>query len=156
MYIKRDITAQLSQNTAPVQIIIGPRQCGKSTLLSHLSGTAFKEVTFDDLQLRNLANRDPALFLEQFKPPVLLDEVQYVPNLFLEIKRVVDLLKEQRLKNKRSLSISFRMTGSNQLLMDKNVKESLLTRCRNSDKSKTHRELLKIHQQFLRVELGQV
>ena len=128
MYIKRDITPRLSKSTAPVQILIGPRQCGKSTLLSHLSGTIFKEVTFDDLQLRNLANRDPALFLEQFKPPILLDEVQYVPNLFLEVKQQIDQLKKQRLKSRKKLSVLFRMTGSNQLLMDKNIKESLAGR----------------------------
>ncbi|PIQ43372.1 MAG: hypothetical protein COV52_02150 [Gammaproteobacteria bacterium CG11_big_fil_rev_8_21_14_0_20_46_22] len=128
MYIKRDITSRLAENRMPVQFVIGPRQCGKSTLLSHIGEASFKEVTFDDLQLRNLANRDPALFLEQFAPPVLLDEVQYVPNLFSEIKRQVDLLKRQRLKDGKSLITSYRMTGSNQLLMDKNIKESLVGR----------------------------
>lgn len=128
MYIPRDMTSRLSSSPAPVQIVIGPRQTGKSTLLSHLSGPAFREVTFDDLQLRTLANRDPALFLEQFKSPVLLDEVQYVPNLFPEIKRRVDSLKKQRLEQDRPLSVLFRMTGSNQLLMDKNIKESLAGR----------------------------
>jgi len=128
MYIKRDITSRLSESTMPVQFVIGPRQCGKSTLLSRLSESSFKEVTFDDLQLRNLANRDPALFLEQFPPPVLLDEVQYVPHLFSEIKRQIDLLKKQRLKDGKSLTTLYRMTGSNQLLMDKNIKESLAGR----------------------------
>ncbi|HLD16509.1 MAG TPA: ATP-binding protein [Coxiellaceae bacterium] len=129
MYIERDITSRLSGNTTiPVQLVLGPRQCGKSTLLSHLAGESFREVTFDDLQLRHLANRDPALFLEQFKPPVLLDEIQYVPNLFLEIKRQVDELKKERIKNNQALTVLFRMTGSNQLLMDKNIKESLAGR----------------------------
>jgi len=128
MYIKRDITTRLTTSTASAQLVIGPRQCGKSTLLSHLAETSFKEVTFDDLQLRNLANRDPALFLEQFQPPILLDEVQYVPNLFSEIKRQIDQLKKQRIKNNQALSTLFRMTGSNQLLMDKNIKESLAGR----------------------------
>lgn len=128
MYIKRDITSRLSQSTMPVQFVIGPRQCGKSTLLSHLSEASFKEVTFDDLQLRNLANRDPALFLEQFAPPILLDEVQYVPHLFSEIKRRVDILKKQRLKDEKPLTTVYRMTGSNQLLLDKNIKESLAGR----------------------------
>ena len=121
MYIKRDITSRLSQSTMPAQFVIGPRQCGKSTLLSHIGETLFKEITFDDLQLRNLANRDPALFLEQFTPPVLLDEMQYVPNLFSEIKRQIDQLKKQRLKDGRALSTLYRMTGSNQLLIDKNI-----------------------------------
>src|SRR3989344_5509660 len=129
MYIERDITSRLSGNTTiPVQLVLGPRQCGKSTLLSHLAGESFREVTFDDLQLRHLANRDPALFLEQFKPPVLLDEIQYVPNLFLEIKRQVDELKKERIKNNQALTVLFRMTGSNQLLMDKNIEECLAGR----------------------------
>ncbi|MBY0544216.1 MAG: AAA family ATPase [Gammaproteobacteria bacterium] len=94
MYIQRDITQRLSESHALVQFIIGPRQCGKSTLLSHLAGPSFKELTFDDFQLRNLAQRDPALFLTQFPPPLLLDEVQYVPHLFPEIKQYVDRLKK--------------------------------------------------------------
>lgn len=128
MYIPRDITSRLSSSSSPVQILIGPRQSGKSTLLSHLSGPSFREITFDDLQLRTLANRDPGLFLEQFKPPVLLDEVQYAPNLFPEIKRIVDVSKKQRLQGGRPLPVLFRMTGSNQVLMDKNIKETLVGR----------------------------
>ncbi|MHB1927727.1 MAG: ATP-binding protein [Leptospirillum sp.] len=118
----------MSSSHAPVQFLTGPRQCGKSTLLSHLAGPSFKEVTFDDLQLRTLANRDPGLFLEQFKPPVLFDEVQYVPQLFPEIKRYVDEQKRRRLETGRPVPVLFRMTGSNLLLMDRNVKESLAGR----------------------------
>jgi predicted AAA+ superfamily ATPase len=128
MYIQRDITTTLMQSRAAVQLLIGPRQCGKSTLLSHLSGATFQEVTFDDLQLRRLANHDPALFLEQFKPPLVLDEIQYVPNLFPEIKRQIDLLKKQRLLDQAPIPLLFRITGSNQLLLDKKVKESLIGR----------------------------
>ena len=128
MYIKRDITQALSKSPSVVQILIGPRQCGKSTLLYQLSESLFKEITFDDLQLRHLARRDPALFFEQFNPPILLDEVQYVPELFPEIKRMVDRLKRERLETKGNLDVLFRMTGSNQLLMDKNIKESLAGR----------------------------
>src|SRR3990167_5052518 len=128
LYIERDITRQLTQAKTPVQILIGPRQCGKSTLLSRLNDEKFHEITFDDLQMRNLANQDPALFLTQFRPPLLLDEVQYVPNIFSEIKRRIDQLKKERLKNNTHLPILFRLTGSNQLLMDKHVKESLVGR----------------------------
>jgi predicted AAA+ superfamily ATPase len=48
MYIKRDITQALSKSPSVVQILIGPRQCGKSTLLYQLSEYLFKEITFDD------------------------------------------------------------------------------------------------------------
>lgn len=81
MYIKRDITHYLNQDSQPIQILLGPRQCGKSTLFAALD-QPFPEITFDDLQMRQMANQDPALFLQQSIPPLLLDEVQYVPNLF--------------------------------------------------------------------------
>lgn len=128
MYIERDITARLAAGGMVVQLVIGPRQCGKSTLLSRVADTSFREVTFDDLQLRELANRDPALFLEQFPPPILLDEIQYAPELLSAVKLHIDKLKKERLRTGEQLKVLFRITGSNQLLMDKNVKESLAGR----------------------------
>lgn len=128
MYIERDLSSFIQKGQATVQILTGPRQCGKSTLFSRLSGPSFREVSLDDLQLRTLANRDPGLFLEQFAPPVLIDEIQYAPNLFPEIKKIVDRMKRERIATGTSISPSFRLTGSNQLLLDKNVKESLAGR----------------------------
>lgn len=130
MYIPRDMTQLLKQNQAPIQILLGPRQCGKSTLLAVLDDR-FHEITFDDFQMRQLANQDPALFLQQFEPPLLLDEVHYVPNLFPQLKLEVDQLKRARLQqkqNKKQTNVLFRLTGSNQILMDKNIKESLAGR----------------------------
>lgn len=135
MYIKRDLTQQLNTTSTYIQVVIGPRQCGKSTLLaapdSNPSSTVFQEITFDDLQFRQLANQDPALFLQQFEPPLLLDEVQYVPQLFPELKKRVDQLKRLNVFNSspiQPLKIIFRLTGSNQILLDKNIKESLAGR----------------------------
>lgn len=132
MYIYRDLTTQLTETTPWIQILLGPRQCGKSTLFASLSSKKpFQEITFDDLQLRELANRDPALFLQQFDPPLLLDEVQYTPNLFPELKRKIDALKRVAVfhpKHAPKPKVYFRLTGSNQILMDKNVKESLAGR----------------------------
>lgn len=137
MYIKRDITTLLNQSPAWIQVLLGPRQCGKSTLFASLSqrdgehNSRFKEITFDDLQMRQLANHDPALFLQQFEPPLLLDEVQYVPNLFPELKKRIDQIKRdgvfQAGPSRRTVPL-FRLTGSNQILMDKNIKESLAGR----------------------------
>lgn len=131
MFIQRDITQQLLNNPTLVQIVLGPRQTGKSTLLASLQSEGH-DITFDDLQMRQLANRDPALFLSQFSPPLLLDEVQYVPPLFLEIKKHVDLIKKaavfQDLDTSKIAEVLFRLTGSNQILMDKNIKESLAGR----------------------------
>lgn len=129
MFIQRDITQQLLKHSALVQIVLGPRQTGKSTLLTSLQPHG-QEVTFDDLPMRQLANRDPALFLSQFALPLLLDEVQYVPNLFPEIKKHVDQIKKEAVFGHASplLEVLYRLTGSNQILMDKNIKESLAGR----------------------------
>lgn len=135
MYIKRDIDSLIRDTKTWIQILLGPRQCGKSTLFAALSQscsrhTKFTELTFDDLQLRQLANNDPALFLQQFQPPLLLDEVQYAPNIFPELKKLIDQIKRSRLLEGASneLSVLFRLTGSDQILMDKNIKESLAGR----------------------------
>ena len=134
MYIQRDIMEQVTNSTAQIQILLGPRQCGKSTLFVFAGiesdQPAFQEISFDDLQLRRLASEDPALFLSQFSPPLLLDEVQYVPNLFPEVKKLIDLIKKEALIQKKTgpFPLLFRMTGSNQILMDKNIKESLAGR----------------------------
>ena len=130
MWIERDISNLIRQSVdEAVQIIIGPRQCGKSSLLWHL-GADFSEVTFDDLQARTLAEKDPKLFLSQYQLPLIIDEVQYAPNIFPEIKLKVDQAKRARLKSdtEQPFPILFRLTGSNQILMDKNVKESLVGR----------------------------
>ncbi len=132
MFISRDITHELQNSKALIQILLGPRQCGKSTLFASLSPnhSDFQEVSFDDLKLRQLANRDPALFLEQFTPPLILDEVQYAPNLFSELKKQIDLLKRAHTLEGKTIpdSTLFRLTGSNQILMDKNIHESLAGR----------------------------
>ena len=72
-------------------LLIGPRQVGKSTMLEHLmTGTPRTKVTLDDMTERQLAKRDPALFLDMHPAPVLIDEVQYAPELFSEIKIRID------------------------------------------------------------------
>ena len=72
-------------------MLIGPRQVGKSTMLEHLmEGTPRRKVSLDDLSERQLAQKDPALFLELHPAPVLIDEVQYAPELFSYIKIAVD------------------------------------------------------------------
>jgi predicted AAA+ superfamily ATPase len=73
----------------PVVLIHGPRQCGKSTLAEKVSQDR-RQVTLDDPIALALAKRDPQGFLEAYKPPILIDEVQRAPELFLAIKRHVD------------------------------------------------------------------
>lgn len=74
----------------PVLMITGPRQVGKTSLLQHLRRPDRSYVSLDDMNARSLANSDPALFLQRFPPPVLIDEVQYAPSLFSAIKLLVD------------------------------------------------------------------
>ena len=125
MWIKRDISALITKNTDLIQIVRGPRQCGKTSLLMHLDST-FKEISLDDFSLRSLAQNDPELFLNQFNTDKLfIDEAQYAPALFPALKRRADLFKRNK-KNKQHTII--RLTGSNQILMDKNIKESLAGR----------------------------
>ena len=125
MWIKRDFEDTLPLFPEWVQVVVGPRQCGKSSVLSRLSRD-WAEVTLDDHAQRELAQSDPKLFLAQFGPrPVLIDEAQYAPGLFPEIKLRVDQLKKQPGTRPEA---KFRLTGSNQILMDRTIKESLAGR----------------------------
>lgn len=129
--IARDIENRLKSDKGTfIQVLIGPRQCGKSTLFISLMGSKANEITLDDFGLRNLANEDPALLLAQYSTPLIIDEVQYAPNLFPELKRIIDRIKRERLKetNKTSIKVLYQLTGSNQLLLDENVKETLTGR----------------------------
>ena len=88
--------------------------------------SSFKEISLDDFSLRSLAQSDPELFLSQFgHTKLFIDEAQYAPALFPALKRRADLFKRDQ-KNKQQTII--RLTGSNQILMDKNIKESLAGR----------------------------
>ena len=121
-YIKRSLEKVVLQVTKeyPVVLISGPRQVGKTTMLKKLmEGTNRNYVSLDDLQERALAKNDPEMFLQLHKPPVLIDEVQYAPELFSMIKLIVD--KEHRKGD-------FWLTGSQIFDLMKGVQESLAGR----------------------------
>ncbi|HBE90143.1 MAG TPA: hypothetical protein DDW41_02980 [Candidatus Andersenbacteria bacterium] len=83
MYIPRyaeKIVQEISQGFK-VLYVGGARQVGKTTLLNHLSRDERQTVSLDSLDKRTQAQADPALFLQQFSPPVLIDEIQYAPDL---------------------------------------------------------------------------
>jgi len=71
-------------------LLIGARQVGKTTLLRQLSHQNRAYVTLDDPIILNLAKNDPALFMQCYPSPVLIDEIQYAPELLPYIKMVVD------------------------------------------------------------------
>lgn len=103
----------------PVMLLTGARQVGKTTLLQHLRENNRAYVTLDDPLVLHLAKEDPALFMQRFPPPVLIDEIQYAPELIPYIKMEVDRLRQQGL---------FWLTGSQQFHMMKGVSESLAGR----------------------------
>lgn len=90
-YLTRTMETTVHRITSqfPVLLITGPRQVGKTTLLRHLAGPERKFVTLDDPLLRQLAVTEPALFLQRYAPPVLIDEIQYAPELLPHIKMQV-------------------------------------------------------------------
>ena len=121
-YINRNLEKVVAEVTKeyPVVLVTGPRQVGKTTmLLKMMEGTDRRYVTLDDLNERNLAKTDPELFLQMHKPPVLIDEVQYAPELFSYIKIHVD---------KKHAPGDFWLTGSQVFKLMKGVQESLAGR----------------------------
>lgn len=120
MYIKRDIEelVQKTEKGFKAVLITGARQVGKSTLLKHIYGGR-KYITFDDPVLLSETKREPGLFFRNNKPPMILDEVQYISDLFPYIKIECDKTEKKGL---------FQMTGSQQYHLMKNVSESLAGR----------------------------
>lgn len=121
MYYERTIekTIRNVSDTFPVLLVTGPRQVGKSTLLDRMAEPERKRVSLDNPTLRGLAKTDPELFLQRYAPPVLIDEVQYAPELFPYIKIIVDQRKRPG---------DFWLTGSQMFRMMQNVTESLAGR----------------------------
>ncbi len=119
-YIKRDMGELITQLTKEYSCILitGPRQVGKSTMLEHIDNSRNK-VTLDDLQERSLARTDPEMFLKVHKTPLLIDEVQYAPELFTYIKIMIDKGIEPG---------SFWLTGSQSFKLMKLAQESLAGR----------------------------
>lgn len=121
-YIARSLEKVIEEVTKEYSVVLvtGPRQAGKTTMLQKLmEGTSRNYVSLDDLNERNLAKTDPQLFLELHKPPVLIDEVQYAPELFTYIKIYVDSHHEPG---------DFWLTGSQVFKLMKGVQESLAGR----------------------------
>jgi predicted AAA+ superfamily ATPase len=110
---------QQARRTFPVLLVTGARQVGKSTLLESMREPERQSITLDDPSLLELARRDAALFLQRFPPPVLIDEVQYAPQLLPHIKILVDRLRRPDL---------FWLTGSQPFHLMRGVSESLAGR----------------------------
>lgn len=121
-YISRALEGKFMRMSSffKVVLVTGARQVGKTTMLKHLSeGEERTYVTLDNLMARNLAMTDPSLFFQTYKPPILIDEVQYAPELFDQIKIMCDESEETG---------RFWLTGSQQYSMMKNVQQTLAGR----------------------------
>ncbi|MFQ3620105.1 MAG: ATP-binding protein [Spirochaetales bacterium] len=105
-------------NQVPVVTLLGPRQAGKTTLVKY----AFPDYTYANLEnpaIREFAIKDPKGFFSQYAPPVILDEIQRVPQLLSWIQVIVDEEKKRGL---------FILTGSNQPQLRESISQSLAGR----------------------------
>lgn len=120
-YLPRSIQPQLKDylNLFPVVGITGPRQAGKSTLLSHELPN-YTYLTFDDYALLNFFQTDPYEFMARYHQHVIFDEAQKAPEIFNHIKMAVD-------KDRNNYG-RFIVTGSSQFSFIKKITESLAGR----------------------------
>lgn len=104
----------------PAVVLTGPRQSGKTTLLRHVFGRRAHYVSLEPPDVRAAAGADPRGFLDAWRPPVILDEIQYAPDLLPYIKERIDA--------KRSLKGRYLLSGSQNLLLMQQVAETLAGR----------------------------
>lgn len=121
-YIKRSLEPVIKRAVRefPVVVLTGPRQSGKTTLLKHLLAGDHDYVSLEPPDVRAAAFTDPRGFLRAHEPPVILDEVQYAPELLPYIKERVDL--------DRAKKGQYVLTGSQNLLLVERITESLAGR----------------------------
>ena len=127
MYIERALEPLVRRYSEHFKVVVvtGPRQVGKTTMLKHLieqdaaSGTERAYVSLDSTATQMLAKQDPALFLQRYRPPVLIDEIQKAPELLPYIKELVDASDENG---------TVWLTGSQPFHLMRSVSESLAGR----------------------------
>lgn len=101
-------------------LVTGARQVGKTTMLKHLAAEQNRTyVSLDNTMARALAQSDPVLFFQTYKPPIIIDEIQKAPELFEQIKIICDNTEERGV---------FWLTGSQQYKTMTNVRETLAGR----------------------------
>lgn len=121
-YITRSLEPVLRRAVKefPAIVLTGPRQSGKTTLLKHLYEKSHRYVTMDFPDVCNAAKADPRGFLISNPPPIIIDEIQYAPDLLHYIKAQID--------ERRSERGMFLLTGSQNLLLSERVTETLAGR----------------------------
>ena len=116
-------------NNAPVVFVNGPRQAGKTTLVQSLAAEEFPAdyISFDNATQMAAAAASPETFLSSRKGPMIIDEVQLVPDIFRALKIVVDNL---RLANEGNVNGRFLLTGSANIMALPKLSDSLVGRMR--------------------------
>lgn len=127
MYIERALakTFLAANENFSVLLLTGARQVGKTTFLKKLAGTGRRFVSLDPLDVRLRAAQDPRLFLADNPPPVIIDEIQYVPELLPYIKARVDEVRTSEPEKSKGM---YWLTGSQKFELMAGVSESLAGR----------------------------
>ena len=121
MWIKREISEELLTiaSSFPVTVLVGPRQVGKTSVLER-TFSSYSYVSLDMAAQAEMAETRPDDFLRMHPPPLVLDEIQYAPAFFRQIKTYVD-----RHRGENGLLI---LSGSQNFMLMKNVADSLAGR----------------------------
>ena len=121
-YIKRSLEPILRKAASefPAVVLTGPRQSGKTTVLKHLFGERYGYVSLETPDIRVAAQTDPRGFLDTYPAPIVLDEVQYAPDLLPYIK--------ERIDDRRSRKGQYLLAGSQNILLMEKITESLAGR----------------------------
>ena len=130
MYINRALEKQIIKASSEFACvtIYGARQTGKSTMVRYLFSDTFNYITLDDLSIRDYALRDPKGFLDFYKFPLVIDEIQKAPSILSYIKIIIDNYKEECLKENKPVKLLYILTGSNQFELQEAISESLAGR----------------------------
>lgn len=127
MFIRRELEKSFleANDFFSVLLLTGARQVGKTTFLKKIAEPGRGFVSLDPLDARAKAAQDPRLFLADNPPPIIIDEIQYVPELLPYIKNIVD---EVRTTDPEKAKGMYWLTGSQKFELMEGVSESLAGR----------------------------